>query len=98
MIRRRPTQQNLFPADTQYLDSAGSDNFYSFLGRHGRELFRDEDFTQLYCADFGRPGVPPSLLAIALLQAHNRVSDAEAIQRAAFGMRWKVALGVEMGQ
>ncbi len=54
---------------------------------------------ELYCPDFGRPSVPPSLLAIALLlQAHNRVSDAEATQRAAFNMRWKVALGVEMDE
>ena len=33
-----------------------------------------------------------------LLHAHDRVSDAEATERAAFDMRWKVALGIEMDQ
>jgi len=43
--------------------------------------------------------VPPGSLAMALLlQAHDRVSDAEAIERAAFDMSWKVALGIEMDQ
>jgi len=97
MIGRRPTQQNLFSADTQYLQFVGSDSFYGFLARHSRELFPDWDFAELYCPDFGRPSVPPSLLAIApLLQAHDWVSDAEATRRAAFDMCRKVALSVEM--
>ena len=99
MIAHRPDQQNLFGADTQYLDFVGSDNFYGFLARHGRQLFCDEDFPQLYCPDFRRPSVPPSLLAIALLlQAHDKVSDAEATEQAAFDMCRKVALGVEIDE
>ena len=39
----------------------------------------------------------PSLLATALLlQAHDRVSDAEAKARADLDIRWKVALGIEI--
>jgi len=99
MMSRRPDQQSLFSADSQYLDFVGPESFYGFLARHGRELFRDDDFAALYCPDNGRPSVPPSLLAIALLlQAHDRVSDEEATERAAFDMRWKVALGIEMDQ
>jgi len=99
MLGRPPDQQNLFSADNQYLDFVGADSFYGFLARHGRELFCDDAFEQLYCPDFGRPSVPPSRLAIALvLQAHDKVSDAEATQRAAFDMRWKVALGAEMDE
>jgi transposase len=46
---------------------------------HRAELFRDEDFTALYCLGNGRPSVPPSLLATALLlQTYERVSDEEA--------------------
>ena len=67
MIGRRPDQQSLFPADTQYLGFVGEDNFYGLLARHGRQLFCDEDFQQLYCRSFGRRSVPPRLLAIALL-------------------------------
>ena len=61
------------------------------------QLFRDEDFAELYCADNGRDSVPPSLLATALLlQTYDRASDAEAKQRADFDIRWKVALGIEV--
>jgi len=99
MLGRRAEQQNLFSADTQYLDFVGEDSFYGFLARHGRQLFRDEDFAAIYCQNFGRPSVPPSLLAIALLlQTHDKVSDAEATARAAFDMRWKVALGIELDE
>jgi hypothetical protein len=78
-----------------YLDHVGRDSFYGFLASHRTELFHDEDFTGLYCSDNGRPSVPPSLLATALvLQAQDGVSDEEAKARADFDLRWKVALGV----
>src|SRR5215216_7797541 len=78
-----------------YLDHVGRDSFYGFLASHRTELFQDEDFTDLYCSDNGRPSVPPSLLAMALLlQVHDGVSDEEAKARADFDLRWKVALGI----
>ena len=70
---------------------------YGFLAVHGAKLFRDEDFEALYCPDNGRPSVPPSLLAIALLlQTHHKVSDEEATHKASFDIRWKVALRIEV--
>jgi hypothetical protein len=76
-----------------YLDHVGRDSFYGFLALHREELFRDEDFSYLYCPDNGRPSVPPSLLATALLlQAYEGVSE-EAKARAEFDLRWKAALG-----
>jgi len=99
MMGRRPPQQSLYSADTQYLDFVGEDTFYGFLARHGRELFPDEEFAAIYCEDFGRPSNPPGMLAIALLlQAHDKASDAEATRRASYDMCWKVALGVEMDE
>ena len=81
--------------DHPYLDHVGRDSFHGFLALHRKELFHDEDFADLYCLDNGRPSVPPSLLATALLlQAHDGVSDEEAKARADFDLRWKVALGV----
>jgi hypothetical protein len=78
-----------------YLDHVGRDSFYGFLASHRAELFHDEDFTDLYCSDNGRPSVHPSLLATALLlQAYEGASDEEAKARADFDLRWKVALGV----
>jgi hypothetical protein len=78
-----------------YVDHVGRDSFYGFLASYRTELFRDEDFADLYCPDNGRPSVPPSLLATALLlQAYEGVSDEEAKARADFDLRWKVALGI----
>jgi hypothetical protein len=80
-----------------YLDHVGRDSFYGFLASHRKELFHDEDFTSLYCSDNGRPSVPPSLLAMALLlQVHDGVSEEEAKARADFDLRWKVALGIAL--
>src|SRR3954452_4396366 len=86
-------------ADHPYLDHVGRDSFYGFLATQRGRLFRDEDFAALYCLDNGRPGVPPSLLATALLlQAHDGVSDEEAKARADFDLRWKVALGIDLAE
>jgi hypothetical protein len=95
MLGRRPDQRGLFEADTQYLEAVGKETFYGFLAGLRGQLFRDDDFAALYHARTGRPSVPPSLLATALLlQTHDRVSDEEAMERAAFDLRWKVALGI----
>lgn len=80
-----------------YLKFVGQDTFYGFLAAHRDEIFRDEDFAKLYCLDNGRPSVPPSLLAIALvLQTYDKVSDDEAKRHADYDLQWKVALGVEV--
>lgn len=47
----------------------------------------------------GRPSVPPSILATALvLQTYDRVSDEEATERASFDLRWKTALGIPLDE
>ena len=80
-----------------YLDYVGRGSFYGFLASMRGQLFRDEDFADLYCPDNGRDSVPPSLVATALLlQAYDKVSDLESKQRADFDIRWKVALGIEV--
>ena len=97
MLGKRSNECGLFEADTMYLDFVGRDSFYGYLASQRGRLFRDEDFVKLYCLSNGRNSVPPSLLATALvLQTHDRVSDAEAKDRADYDMRWKVALGIEL--
>ncbi len=98
MIGKWSKRWGLFEADNLYLDLVGKQSFYGFLASQRGQLFRDEEFASLYCADNGRNSVPPSLLATALvLQAHDRVSDEEAKERADFDLRWKVALGIDIG-
>src|SRR6476659_6156563 len=95
MLGKRGPQRGLFEADTAYGAFVGRDSFYGWLASQRGELFRDEQFAGLYVLDNGRPSVPPSLLATALvLQTYEGVSDDEAKQRADYDLRWKVALGV----
>lgn len=99
MLGKRSPQRGLFEADNQYLDFVGRDSFYGFLASQRGRLFRDEDFAEFYCPDNGRPSVPPSLLANALLlQTHDRVSDEEAKARADYDLRWKVAVGIAVDE
>ncbi len=95
MLGERGPQRGLLEADYLYADFVGRQSFYGFLATQRDVLFRDEDFAQLYCANNGRPSVPPSLLATALvLQTFERVSDEEAKRRADYDLCWKVALGI----
>ena len=97
MLGSRGPQRGLFEADNLHADFVGRNSFYGFLASQRGTLFRDEDFAKLYSTQQGRPSVPPSLLATALvLQTHERVSDEEAKERADYDLRWKVALGVRV--
>ncbi|NMB77375.1 MAG: IS1182 family transposase [Myxococcales bacterium] len=85
-------------ADALYLDQMDPEWFHYRLAKNRARLFKDEDFKGLYCSGNGRPSVPPSLLAVALLlQVHDDVSDEEAVHRASWDVRWCVALGVPVG-
>ena len=89
MLGTRGPQRGLFEADTAYGAFVGRDTFYGWLASQRGELFRDEEYAGLYVLDNGRPSVPPSLLAVALvLQTYDGVSDEEAKQRADFDLRW----------
>jgi hypothetical protein len=95
MLGKRSVQSR--EGDHPYLDHVGRDSCYGMLAAQRNHLFRDEDFAALYCLSNGRPSVPPSLLATALLlQVYDGVSDDEAKARADFDLRWKVALGIRL--
>jgi hypothetical protein len=97
VLGKRSAQRGLFEADMRYGEFVGQRTFYGYLASQRDELFRDQDFAALYSSDRGRPSVPPSLLATALvLQTYDGVSDEEAKQRADYDLRWKVALGLEV--
>lgn len=97
MLGRRSAGCGLVEVDSRYADLVGHDSFYGWLASQRDDLFPDDLFAGLYHARLGRPSVPPSLLAMALvLQAHAGVSDDEATARATYDLRWKVALGVAL--
>jgi transposase len=98
-LGRRSGQGSLFGPDPFLTQRVGKDSFYGFLASQYGKLFNDDEFAELYKLHNGRPSVPPSLLATALLlQTYDRVSDEEAKLRADFDLRWKVALGVPLDE
>ena len=97
MMGIRSPQDKLFATDQIYLDYVGRDTLYGYLAQNRQHLFRDKDFSTLYCSDNGRTSVPPSLaISILFLRAYERVSFVEAVDRTKYDLRWKVALGLEM--
>jgi len=96
MLGRRKSQTSFF--DTLRLPHPVSpDSFYGRMGSLSGQMFRDEDLAELYCADNGRPSLPPSLMSgVTLLQVFDDVSDGEAVERTKFDLRWKVALGLPL--
>jgi hypothetical protein len=94
MLGRRDPQRGLF--DAQSLPHrVPADSFYGRMGVVHDVLFSDDDLALMYCPDNGRPSIPPSLMCGAtLLQFHDDVSDAEAVDRMRFDRRWQVALNL----
>ena len=96
MQGRRNVQHSLWEAQA-WPHSVPQDSFYGRMSAIGDQLFRDDDLADMYCADNGRPSLPPSLMSgIMLLQFYTDVSDREAVERLRFDLRWKVALNLPL--
>ena len=96
MLGRRDPQRSFF--DAQSLPHrVPADSFYGRMGAVSDVLFSDDDLAMMYCPDNGRPSLPPSLMSgVLLLQFYDDVSDAEAVDRLNFDLRWKVALNLPL--
>lgn len=96
MLGHRDPQRSFF--DAQALPHrVPQDSFYGRMGAVSDILFDDQDASDMYCPDNGRPSIPPSLMnGITLLQFYDNVSDGEAVSRTMFDMRWKVALDLPL--
>lgn len=96
MIGKRQPQRSFFDA-LGLPHRVAPDSFYGRMGSLEAQLFSDEDLKELYCDDNGRPSLPPSLMSgVLLLQFYDDVSDAEAVERVLFDLRWKVALNISL--
>ena len=96
MLGHRNPQRSLFGAQS-LPHRVNEDSFYGRMGAVCDLLFRDEDLAAMYCLDNGRPSLPPSLMCgVLLLQFYNDVSDAEAVERTLYDLRWKVALDLPL--
>ena len=88
MFGKRSAQPGMSKAGHLYLGHLGEATFCGFLAQHRGQPFWAEDCAEFYSPGQGRPSVPPSLLANALLlRTHDRVSDEEAKARAGYDWR-----------
>jgi hypothetical protein len=72
---------------------------YRLLAEHGDRLFGDDYFADLYLRSrMGRPTIPARVLAtVMVLQAHEGLSDQEAVDHLGCDLRWQAAAGVDAG-
>src|ERR1700677_2722359 len=93
MIGKRSKDTTLFDVGNVWPLELKPASFHYQLAVAAPKLFDDEQFAALYCANNGRPSVPPSQLALLIiLQTHSGVSDAEAVERTACDLRWAAVL------
>jgi hypothetical protein len=80
-------------------DQLRAGSVYRLLAGQGHELFGGDYFADLFkVSRLGRPTVPARTVAtVMLLQAHEGLSDGEAVDRLAFDLRWKAAAGLAVG-
>src|ERR1035437_1729844 len=96
MLGKRRPQQSYFDA-IGLPHRVSPDSFYGRMGSLTGKLLRDDDLKEMYSADNGRPSLPPSMMAGALmLQFYDDVSDGEAVERILYDLRWKVALNLPL--
>jgi hypothetical protein len=98
MMGKRPAQRDLFDVGNVYPLELDPGSFHAQLAQAAPRLFHDEAFAAFYDARLGRPSVPPSQLALlTLLQHEAEVSDAEAVARSGYDLRWAAVLGRSAG-
>jgi len=96
MLGKRKPQRSYFDA-IGLPHRVSSDSFYGRMGKLTDKFLRDDDLKEMYCADNGRPSLPPSMMAgVLILEFYDDVSDAEAVERIRFDLRWKVALNLAL--
>lgn len=70
---------------------------HAFLADHRSELFREEDFADLFPSSRGRPSIPAVLVcSVMVLQALEGLSDRDAIRQLRTRIDWKVACGLAL--
>jgi hypothetical protein len=98
MLGKRSVQCDLFEVGNVFGLELDPRSFHGQLAAVASRLFQDKDFAAFYADRQGRPSVPPSQLALLTLLHHEAgCSDAEAVARSAFDLRWAAVLGRRAG-
>src|SRR5436309_8486641 len=93
MLGKRGLQRELFDVGNVYDLALARGSFHAQLALAAPRLFSDAEFAVFYSDRTGRPSVPPSQLALTTLLQHEAgCSDAEAVARTAYDLRWAAVL------
>lgn len=69
-------------------------SIFSFLRDHRRDVFPEDDFSDLFPSGLGRGSLPGSqMAAVLMLQALYAYSDRDTADAVVFDLRWKTACG-----
>jgi hypothetical protein len=75
MLGQRTPQRGFLDTDFLCSGRMPQNTFYALLASERDRLFADDDLAGMYRLEYGRPSVPPSMLALTLLlQCHDKVS------------------------
>jgi hypothetical protein len=98
-LGRSKTQQRFENPREILGDRLKEGSIYRLLADHGHQLFGDDYFADCYSDSVrGRPTIAARVMAtVMLLQAFEGLSDAEAVDRLSFDLRWQAAAGVDAG-
>jgi transposase len=78
-------------------DLVDQGTIYAFLAEHRSELFKDDDFADLFPSGRGRPSIPVELIcSVMVLQALEGLSDRDALRQLRNRIDWKVACGLAL--
>ncbi len=100
MALGRSKVQQRFESPREILgDRLKEGSLYRLLADHGERLYSDDYFADLYAESArGRPTIVARVMAtVMVLQAFEGLSDAEAVDRLSFDLRWQAAAGVDTG-
>ena len=101
MIGQFSPQMSLHDVGSFFTLQLSEGSFFGQLAKAAAGgMFKDNDFAgiEIYCEDNGRPSVPPSQLALLMLmQAHDGVSDARAVDSCMYDARYCAVLRQGIG-
>lgn len=97
MLKTKDTQMSFYDADSLCSRLIPEDSFYRKFREIVSPLIQDENFSDMYAMDNGRPAIAPSLLAMAtILQFYRNLSDRDMERACMYDIEIKYALGLKI--
>jgi len=94
MQGRAEDQQELLDAESVVGHLMKPGSVFAFLAGHGKMLFPDQMFADLFGSSRGRPSVPAQVMAsVIVLQTLHGLSESETTDALTLDLRWKAAIG-----